>query len=355
MILMNKNIEVLFFDEIDRTIIVLNDVMLPYQLKDNIKNSETIKTIHEYNRNYNVLREFFADRILNLNRDNVKIILESIGVFGKLTLEERYNLSIKCRGRSIADCYWIKNENEDITFDEINIRKMDFKDIGFKISMLGEAVKVQDFNDLIADISTDGMYRKTWKQECDGLYLLKSDKTSVYINTHKEIEVSNILDEAGYLNHVKYFAETIDGMYCCKCKCFTSDFEAYVAAEYIKDYINRQGIDFVDFMLQNFKKEFADMIVIDYCVCNTDRHLKNFGFIVEVDSNALKSFAPLFDFNQALINFELHTEAAFDKLIYPPTNKTILETVKEWFKFSSVDLSKVSNKNVQKRFMSLKY
>ena len=43
------------------------------------------------------------------------------------------------------------------------------------------------------------------------------------------------------------------------------------------------------------------MIVLDAVILNPDRHLGNFGFIVDNDTFRIKRFAPVFDHNMALL------------------------------------------------------
>lgn len=60
-----------------------------------------------------------------------------------------------------------------------------------------------------------------------------------------------------------------------------------------------------------FEREFADMVVLDAVTFNQDWHLGNFGFLVNNDTFEIKSFAPLFDFNMAMLCFT--TAAARDR------------------------------------------
>lgn len=45
------------------------------------------------------------------------------------------------------------------------------------------------------------------------------------------------------------------------------------------------------------------MIVFDAVICNTDRHLGNFGFLVNNKTNKIASPAPLFGHGNLLFNF----------------------------------------------------
>lgn len=239
-----------------------------------------------------------------------------------------------------------------VTYNDVNIRKRHLLDVSFQVSIKGTPISL--VHDILAvDINTKGMFKKTWLRLDGELYLCKSDKTTNKINTKAEIEASNILEEAGYSNHIVYKEFEKDDEFCCICKCFTDDDEAFVEAEYIKGYLERKGIKFLNYIYNNFLEDFSDMVVIDYCLGNPDEHINNWGFIVDTETNEIKRLAPVFDNNQALIIFETHKEKEFDELIYDPTNKTTLESVKEYFKYSTIDLSNVSNENVKTRFLNL--
>ena len=51
---------------------------------------------------------------------------------------------------------------------------------------------------------------------------------------------------------------------------------------------------------KGFGEDFRDMIVLDAVILNPDRHLGNFGFIVDNETFEIKRFAPVFDHNMAL-------------------------------------------------------
>lgn len=90
----------------------------------------------------------------------------------------------------------------------------------------------------------------------------------------------------------------------------------------IQPFFEKKGFDYK----KSFKKPLAEMAYIDYVTGNTDRHLGNYGFLIDADTNKLLGFAPLFDFNVSMnitakhLNTRLHTE------LYYPTNKSILES-----------------------------
>ena len=340
MILMNKDIPVLWFDTEDKLVQVLNNDMLPYQLKDFIKSSEELTTLSQMINNYDALRHFFADRVLTLSRQNAKQILISIQNTQKLTEEESYKLSLSCRGVSICDSFWVKQDDEDISFSQINVRNTSLSNIVFQISMKGTPITLQR-SILAPDITTGGMFSKTWVREPDGLWLYKSDSTLDKINTKMELEVSRVLDNSN-INHVQYEAVTKDNVFCCKCKCITSDNISFVDAEYIKDYCAHTDKDFELSIKKNFAVDFANMVVADYIFANPDRHNNNWGFMVDTNTNSIESLSPIFDNNQAGIALVLEKEKEFDELMYPPTNTTILEAIHDWARYSNAEFYNLS-------------
>ena len=52
---------------------------------------------------------------------------------------------------------------------------------------------------------------------------------------------------------------------------------------------------------EKYRNEIDDMIVFDFLINNTDRHLNNFGFICDENENILR-FSPLFDNGCSLFN-----------------------------------------------------
>ena len=49
--------------------------------------------------------------------------------------------------------------------------------------------------------------------------------------------------------------------------------------------------------------DFRRMIVLDALILNTDRHMGNYGFMVDNDTMQIKRMAPMFDHNQALLPY----------------------------------------------------
>lgn len=352
MLLMNKNIPVLYFDMEDKTVEILNNEMLPFCMINHIKNTSKIKTLSEGINNYDEIRHFFAGRTLSLSRDNAKQILQSIQGKQRLTEEESYQLSIRCRGVSVSDNFWVKKDDEGISFEDINIRENPLTQTAFQICIKGTPISLQH-ELLAADLSTNGMFRKTWQREGGHLWLYKSDKTANYLNTKAELEVSRLLDDSN-IAHISYTAETKEDVFCCKCKCFTNNSISFVDAEQIEQYCVHHGETLLEWIKkQGWEQQFANMVVIDYLFLNPDEHRNNWGFLVDSNQNRILGLAPLFDNNQALLALYFKKEKEFGELIYDPTGKTILESAIEWLPKSNVTFIRMPSW-LEKRYEELK-
>ena len=84
------------------------------------------------------------------------------------------------------------------------------------------------------------------------------------------------------------------------------------------------------------------MCVLDYVFANTDRHLGNILFTVD-DNNEIIRFGPLHDHNLALIAD--YTNSDINELIYDATGLSMIDTVKEYAKYSTVDFSNINLSN----------
>lgn len=318
MVLMNGDREVLYFDDESYTVEILNFKFLPLQLQSIIKNSKTLITAKEILHNYDTLRYFFANRTLLLSRENAKAILHSVGAAQKASTETMFQLSLSCRGVSVLDNIWVKEDNECIQFADVNIRHRHLSNVVFDIALRGRSISVEH-SLMDAELTTAGMFRKCWKREGDRLFMYKSDSTSGFVNTKAELKASELLDKTN-VSHVQYTPAKLDGFLCCKCACMTDDNTSFVAAEDLPQALYEK-------LRSLYVSDFANMAVIDYLIANTDRHLGNVGFFIDNSTNNIKGVAPLFDHNQAFLAFDLGVIDEFDDLIYVPFGKTVIETI----------------------------
>ena len=84
---------------------------------------------------------------------------------------------------------------------------------------------------------------------------------------------------------------------------FTSEQEGFIP---IYKFLDSEKVysyeDLIAFCQQyGCEEDFRRMIVLDAVIFNVDRHLGNFGFIIDNDTFEILRFAPVFDHNMALL------------------------------------------------------
>lgn len=301
MYLMLQDMKILYFDLEDFVVEVIRDDLLPFCLRSNIRNSTNMKDILH---NVQIVKSYLSNRVLSLSRDNSKQIYAAFQIPQIDSIDNRVDICIKCKGVSIQDSYWIKEDNETIYWHNVNIRQNKLSDI-IDVSLNGFDPTITTMC-ICPELTTKGLFRKGWIRLGNELYMLKSDRTNNYVNTKMEILASeifgcfdNIVDNVVYVGDVK---ETVDGReFVSVCKNFVGEKYSFVEAWEVMDYLKRNGTDFRAYCLERWGSIFASIPVLDYIVVNTDRHTQNYGFLMDNNTGKLESLAPVFDYNCALV------------------------------------------------------
>ena len=301
--LMLENSPVLYFNFDDIEVKIINKKLLPFFLRGKIiePESDNIKEFYRVNsRNIDFIKEYSVSRLLSLSRENAKQIYTACGISQDNSIENRLNICFLCKGISINDSYWFKRTGTNEKWEDVDIRNKHLNEI-VEIALAGESPTVTT-DPMCPELTTKGLFRKAWIRENGKFYLLKSDKTKEFVNTQAELLASKILDCTD-IEHVKYtiYKNSKYNMLIAKCKNFVYDGKSFVEAHEVMEYCKDMNIDFTEFALNKFGKDFANIAIIDYIIQNTDRHDQNYGFLMNNETGELERVAPLFDHNQALI------------------------------------------------------
>lgn len=160
MILMNKDTEVLEFSLEDMYLRVINNNLLPYELKDYIKTTNPLD-FKKSMVDLSVFKDFLASRVILLSRENAKAILNVAALPQSLKTEDRIKIVMACHGLSMIDNFWIRDDGDNRSFDDVNLRKNKLSDVCYDIAILGKNLSVTS-EDLIPELSTLGMSPKCW-------------------------------------------------------------------------------------------------------------------------------------------------------------------------------------------------
>ena len=107
MYLMLENTKILYFDFQDFMVEVIREELLPFYLRSSIKRTTVMKDILS---NVQAVKSYLSSRMLSLSRDNAKKIYAAFQIPQIDTIDNRVNICIKCKGVSIQDSYWVKEE-----------------------------------------------------------------------------------------------------------------------------------------------------------------------------------------------------------------------------------------------------
>ena len=201
-----------------------------------------------------------------------------------------------CKGLSLTDCYWITYPNDQKTFAEVNLFDNRFSQVLSQIAFTGYGSSPASKFRSSPEFTTNGMLPKAWRRK-EGKVLLYKGGTSGLANTGKEpyseFYAAQVAEAMG-IPHVTYGLSKWKGQLCSTCELFTSKDISFVpASTLISTSKISQIIDWFDD--HGWKNDLADMLVLDAIIRNTDRHLGNFGFLVDNHTNQLLRPAPIFD------------------------------------------------------------
>ncbi|MBE5860265.1 MAG: XRE family transcriptional regulator [Butyrivibrio sp.] len=245
------------------------------------------------------LRKWLKHRVIPANRAYVQNFLARTGLNEKDTM----GIIDVCKGLSLNDCYWVVDSNFEGKFSDYNLYDNKFSRVLSLIAFTGTGSYTRSTFRSSPEFTTNGMLAKCWRRE-DGKVLLYKSGTEGFANSglepYSEFYAYQIASEMG-LSAVPYNLSKWKGRLCSTCELFTDKDTAFVSAGRL---VQEKGIDelisFYKKLGEKFYEDFVDMVVFDALIYNEDRHLGNFGFLIDSHSNKILKCAPLFDHGLSL-------------------------------------------------------
>jgi hypothetical protein len=226
------------------------------------------------------------------------------------------------KGLSLNDCYWVVEEGFEGTFDTFNLYDNRFSRTLAQIAFTGYGSSVRTSLTSCPEFTTNGMLPKCWRRN-DGVIKLYKGGTPGASNTgnepYSEYYAAQVAGVLG-VNAISYGLSKWEGELCSTCELFTSkDFSFLPIGHLVTSGGMEAAREYYENLGDAYRKAFADMLVFDAIVCNTDRHLGNFGFLVDNHTNKIVAPAPLFDHGNSLFNYadkdDLESEQSLDDYI----------------------------------------
>ena len=289
---------------------VLNNSLLPYQLKGKIKSVPLVKNnmskyeltqiIIAMQKNYSAIVEFLSSRVLPLTRENAKKIYNLFGFSQAQDEISKCKIAIICRAVSLQDNYWIKLEKDKSCWKNVNLRTNHLNEIVAQVSLHGLSLTLQG-KEITPELNGQGAYAKAWKRENGKLYLHKVGSNGKDDESKIEVMVSHILDNCN-VNHLKYEASESNGRYTCRCECMTTEKLSILTGMDFISYCNVNNLNPNKEIMNIDSESIYKMWIVDYLISNSDRHGMNWGFFYNSSTMEILRCHPLFDHNNAFDN-----------------------------------------------------
>lgn len=202
------------------------------------------------------------------------------------------------KGLSLNDCYWVVEQGFQGGFKEYNLYENEFDRNLSGIAFTGCGNRTNREFIPSPEFTTNGTLRKAWRRLNKKISLYKGGSSEPY----SEFYATQIADTM-CIQHVAYGLTKWKGTLCSTCELFTDINTSFVPIhKFIKNCNLLTIADFLKSLGSHFYDDFADMIIFDSLICNTDRHYGNFGLLVDNKTNKPIRFAPIFDNGQSLFN-----------------------------------------------------
>ena len=247
------------------------------------------------------LNTWWLDRSIPASRSGVRRALET------LNLANTQMLVTRCFGLSLSDQYWVKPENSELHWEQINFFTNTFsEDIGDVL--LGKAAKTQDFDFRSPDNTSDGFLKKRWKIIDGKRCLLKTGSAPFMQQPFNEVIATAVARRLG-IPHVPYTLTWDDGTPYSVCEDFITPDTELVSAWRVMQTAKKDNSTSVYRHYLNCCEALGvpdvvhsidQMIVLDYLIANEDRHQNNFGLVRNANTLEWLGVAPVFDSGSSL-------------------------------------------------------
>ena len=248
------------------------------------------------------INSWLRHRSIPKNRAYVHSFLAKCG----LNLNRPMSIINVCKGLSLNDSYWVVEEGFDGKFSDFNLYENRFSNILALIAFTGYGSSLRASLNSSPEFTTNGMLPKCWRR-VDGKIMLYKGGTSGASNTgfepYSEFYAAQIAEAMG-INAISYGLSRWKDTLCSTCELFTSKERSFMPVGRI---VKKGGFEAVEAYYSGldieYQRAFGDMLLFDAVICNTDRHLGNFGFLIDNATNKIVAPAPLFDQGNSLFNF----------------------------------------------------
>ncbi|MCR2040405.1 HipA domain-containing protein [Campylobacter helveticus] len=276
-----------FVEELEN--IVFKDTFLPFGIKKEDL-SESLKTWIK-NRKIPKNRAFVNELVASYQNENGETLMDYVNVSLALSLN---------------DSFWITPKDKAYKWKDYNLYTNDFNEA---LALVAFGIKTERIEGITSspEFTTNGMLRKCWHKDESGIYLYKSNSEAKDSKeAYSEYYMAQVAQALNF-NAIPYDLKLFHNELVSSCKLFTNENEGFVPIYHFLSEEKRKlkGLELIEELFTIYgkhKNELVDLLLFDALIANKDRHLGNFGMIVDNNTGKLLRVAPIFDNGLSIFN-----------------------------------------------------
>ncbi len=210
----------------------------------------------------------------------------------------------------INDSFWIKRDDEDITWKDVSLFQNPFSEIISRLAFDEKGLYIGNGSLTSPELTCEGSFRKCFMKEQragefgSDIFLYKwGGEKGAGIEPYCEIlasEIARIITPSS----VRYELCTLHGVPSSKCNIFTNENVGYASFAKLHNRRSYTYQDAVDFFERNgCEQAFRELLVVDALCFNQDRHSGNYGMVYNNDDMTIIGMSPVFDINLSMFPY----------------------------------------------------
>ena len=212
---------------------------------------------------------------------------------------------------SMNDTFWVRSEEESITWEQISLYQNQFNDNISELSFSGSGIPDTAFSYISPELACEGSFRKCFRREDQmgqygsDIYIYKrGGEFGSRYEPYCEILSSEIANIISPNNTVKYNMSALYGCNASKCNLFTNEKYGFAPFYAVNKVMHNNVQNILDYFESiGSEQQFREMLVIDSLCFNQDRHSGNYGVLFDNDTLEIVGMAPIFDMNISLFPY----------------------------------------------------
>jgi len=288
-ILKHKNINVAYLWISEGQVLDVTEIKEPEHLP--------YKYINEKEKNVKLLNNWLDKRGIPFSREDYELIMD------KYKVKTSKELAILGNGLNLTDHFWLCDAENERRWEDVNFLDNKFSTrIGEILPEIAE--KYEGFAN--PDFSSNGSLKKFWVVDGEKRILCKDGSGNIRQEPFNEYIASEIAKRLG-IEHVEYRLLDYNKETYSSCNCMIDKNVEFVNAFIVFLDAESSGSKYNDYIkicenrgVKNAREEVDKMIIVDYLIRNTDRHVGNYGILRNSETLKWEKIVPLFDNGNSL-------------------------------------------------------